>query len=37
MKANYDTPKVEVIKFQTEDVIVTSSNELPIVPFPDGE
>lgn len=32
MKTLYETPEVEIVLFETED-IVTDSNELPIVPI----
>lgn len=31
-KDNYETPEMEIITFETEDVITTSGNETPIVP-----
>lgn len=32
MKERYETPKMEVVEFETEDIITTSDNELPIMP-----
>lgn len=31
-KKNYITPEMEITEFDTEDVITTSGNDLPIVP-----
>lgn len=35
MKEVYETPKMEIVKFETEDVITTSgtSNDLPTIPI----
>lgn len=32
MKEVYETPKMEIVEFETEDVITTSAIELPFVP-----
>ncbi len=32
MKQNYETPVVEIIEFETEDVLSSSGNELDIDP-----
>lgn len=32
MKALYETPELEIVEFENED-IVTDSNELPPIPF----
>lgn len=29
MKEVYETPEIEVVKFETEDIITTSGNDLP--------
>lgn len=31
MKERYETPEMEIVKFETEDIITTSA-ELPFVP-----
>lgn len=36
MKERYETPKMEVVEFETEDIITTSDNELPIMPTSAG-
>ena len=33
MKEVYETPEMEVVEFETEDII-TGSNALPEIPFP---
>lgn len=33
MKEVYETPVIEVIEFDTEDVITVSSNDLPEIPL----
>jgi len=32
MKETYDVPQMEVVEFESEDVIRTSGDELPIIP-----
>ncbi len=32
MKERYETPEMEIVEFETEDII-TASNELPTVPI----
>ena len=29
MKERYETPEMEIVEFETEDIITTSSNDLP--------
>lgn len=37
MKEIYETPEMEIVEFETEDVITTSAIELPFVPYvPNG-
>lgn len=33
MKAYYEAPEIEILHFESEDVIATSDPELPMVPF----
>ena len=33
MKEIYETPEMEIVEFETEDVITTSTIELPFVPY----
>lgn len=35
MKAVYESPKMEVVVFETEDII-TTSNETPVIPDSQG-
>ena len=39
MKEKYNTPKMEIVEFEAEDIITTSGgvDELPFVPFSMGE
>lgn len=37
MKERYETPEMEIVEFETEDIITTSdvnNPELPVVPLP---
>lgn len=34
MKEVYETPEMEVVEFETEDIITASGNDLPEVTFP---
>lgn len=34
MKEVYETPEIEVVEFETEDIITASGNDLPEVTFP---
>lgn len=35
MKERYETPEMEIVEFETEDIITTSGEpETPFVPFP---
>ena len=34
MKEGYETPEMEVVEFETEDIITASGNDLPEVTFP---
>ncbi len=29
MKERYETPEMEIVEFETEDIITTSGNDLP--------
>ena len=29
MKERYETPEMEIVEFETEDIIMTSGNDLP--------
>ena len=29
MKERYETPEMEIVEFETEDIITTSTNDLP--------
>ena len=31
MKERYETPEMEIVEFETEDIITTSGNDLPHV------
>ena len=31
MKERYETPEMEIVQFETEDIITTSGNDLPEV------
>ncbi len=31
MKERYETPEMEIVEFETEDIITTSGNDLPQV------
>ncbi len=31
MKERYETPEMEIVEFETEDIITTSGNDLPEV------
>ena len=33
MKARYDTPEMEIVEFETEDIITTSGIDNPELPF----
>ena len=33
MKERYETPEMEIVEFETEDIITTSGNELPGMPI----
>ncbi len=33
MKERYETPEMEIVEFETEDIITTSDPETPFVPF----
>lgn len=33
MKEVYETPEIEVVEFETEDIITTSGNDLPEIPL----
>ena len=33
MKEVYETPEMEVVEFEKEDIITTSGNDLPEIPF----
>jgi len=33
MKEVYETPEMEVVEFETEDIITTSGNDLPEIPL----
>lgn len=33
MKEKYTTPEMEVIEFETEDIITTSGDDLPEIPI----
>ena len=39
MKEKYNTPEMEIVEFEAEDIITTSGgvDELPFVPFSMGE
>ena len=32
MKERYETPEMEIVEFETEDIITTSGNDLPPIP-----
>ena len=36
MKERYETPEMEIVEFETEDIITTSGNELPGMPIITG-
>ena len=36
MKDKFEMPKVEVVVFETNDIIVTSGNDTDILPTPPG-
>ena len=31
MKERYETPEMEIVEFETEDIIMTSGNDLPLM------
>ena len=33
MKERYETPEMEIVEFETEDIITTSGNDLPEMPI----